>query len=199
MTDGPNDDGDDGGGGGTLLASCWEDDDGPARVDVVSRRDGKVVRTITDGHSLPALRQPCQPCRGVTPDGRDLVLVPDLQGDCVFSLDLSSGRLLDTLTGPELRKPTQAARDGRGNVYVVSHEGRCVLVRRWWSPGVGGTGGLGGGGEGGWRRLLHGGLGGPGGEHVLPWALSLTGPSGLVVSWMKDYASPFVVIGYQLV
>ena len=157
----------------TLLVGCWEDNDGPARVDIIGP-DGVVVRTVVDGNSLPGLEKPCQ----MSVVGGD-VLVPDLGQDCVYRVQLSAGRLLETLTHPDLKKPTQVVSDEGRNLYVVSFEGQCVLGQ---SP------------RGEWRRLLHGPEHGAK-ENILPWAMCLINEAGVAVSWMTDYASAFVVIG----
>ncbi|KAK7088502.1 hypothetical protein V1264_022415 [Littorina saxatilis] len=77
----------------TLLVSCWINRDDPrhASVDVI-KRDGSLVRTITDGSTLNGFTNVF---KVFAPD--DHVLIPDNDQHCVYRVELSSGRLVDTL------------------------------------------------------------------------------------------------------
>ncbi|KAK7108566.1 uncharacterized protein [Littorina saxatilis] len=159
----------------TLVVGCWKDDDGPARIDVI-RHDGSVVRTVADESSIPGLKSPCQLLQL-----GDRLIIPDLLANCVYILELSSGRLVETVTHADIKKPTQVLVDGRENLYFVSHEGQCVLVR---SP------------EGQWRHLLRGKEDGVN-ELTSPWAACLI-DTGIVVAWNNNFTTPFAVAGYTL-
>ncbi|KAK7087389.1 uncharacterized protein [Littorina saxatilis] len=163
-----------------LLVSCWQNGERAASVDVI-RRDGSVLRTVTNGNSLTGLASPRQMC--VT-DGN--VLVPDFEKQCVYRVELTTGNLVNVLTHKQLVKPIEVAADQHRNVYVVSCDNQCVLVR---SP------------SGEWRRLLHGAEHGSRGC-VKPFALCLT-DSGIVVSWARLHSDNSVayslVIGYDFV
>ena len=168
VADGPDDH--------TLIVGCWKDGDGPASIDVISRHGG-LVRTVVDGNTLTGLKGPS---KIYIMDGH--VMIPDLDQRCVHRVEVTTGRLVNTLTHPELKKPWQVVGDEHGNMYVTSTGGQCVLVLT---------------ASGQWRRLLRG------FQHsdivyVCPLSLCLT-RSGIVVVWMKSDRSARVVIGYDLV
>ena len=168
VADGPGDD--------TLIVSCLKDGGGPASIDVITRHGG-LVRTVVDGNTLTGLQKPRQIC---IMDGH--VMIPDLHQDCVHRVEVTTGRLVDTLTHPVLKTPCQVVADEHGNMYVTSAVGQCVLVLT---------------ASGQWRRLLHAPQHSDK-DYVCPVSLCLT-RSGIVVVWVKDDFSGRVVIGYGLV
>ena len=168
VADGPDDD--------TLIVGCWEDGDGPASIDVITRHGG-LVRTVVDGNTLTGLERPTEIC---IMDGH--VMIPDPDQHCVYRVEVTTGRLVDTLTHPQLKTPCQVVADGHGNMYAASAVGQCVLVLTT---------------SGQWRRLLHAPQHSDK-DYVCPVSLSLT-RSGIVVVWVKDDDSARVVIGYDLV
>ena len=168
VADGPDDD--------TLIVSCSKDGDGPAIIDVITKHGG-LVRTVVDGNTLTGLERPTKIC---IMDGH--VMIPDLHQDCVYRVEVTTGRLVDTLTHPQLNTPWQVVGDEHGNTYVTSVFDRCVLVLT---------------ASGQFRKLLHA------RQHidkdyVYPVSLCLT-RSGIVVVWANDDFSACVVIGYDLV
>ena len=168
VADGPDDD--------TLIVSCWKDGDGPASIDVISRHGG-LVRTVVDGNTLTGLEIPIKIC---IMDGH--VMIPDLDRDCVYRVEVTTGRLVYILTHPELKTPWQVVADEHGNMCVSSFHGQCVLVLT---------------ASGQRRRLLHAPQHSDK-DYVGPLSLCLTW-SGIVVVWMKDGRPARVVIGYDLV
>ena len=165
VADGPDDD--------TLIVSCWNGGGGAASIDVISRHGG-LVRTVVDGNTLTGLERPRQIC---IMDGH--VMIPDPDQDCVYRVEVTTGRLVDTLTHPQLKTPWHVVADEHGNMYVASADGQCVLVLT---------------ASGQWRRLLHGPQHSDK-DYIHPLSLCLT-RSGIVVVWMKgDHR---VVIGYDL-
>ena len=110
------------------------------------------------------------------------VMILDADQHCVYRVEVTTGRLVDTLTHPELKTPWQVVADEHGNMYVTSADGQCVLVLT---------------ASGQWRRLLHAPQHSDK-DYVCPMALCLT-RSGIVVVWVKDDDSARVVIGYDLV
>ncbi|XP_070179198.1 uncharacterized protein [Littorina saxatilis] len=109
---------------GNLVVSCIQDGDGEASVDIITL-EGKPVRTVLSAsQALPELKRPRYLCvQG------SKAFVSDSKSDCVFCLDLDQGRLTDTLTHPQLKKPFQVCTDSAGNLYVVSSRGVCVLKK----------------------------------------------------------------------
>ena len=168
VADSPGDD--------TLIVSCWKDGGGEASIDVI-RRHGGLVRTVVDGNTLTGLKRPRKMC---IMDGH--VMIPDPDQHCVYRVEVTTGRLVDTLTHPQLKKPWQVVGDEHGNMYVVSVNGQCVLVLT---------------ASGQWGRLLYGPQHSDK-DYVRPVSLCLT-RSGIVVVWMKDDDSASVVIGFDLV
>ncbi|KAK7087397.1 E3 ubiquitin-protein ligase TRIM71-like [Littorina saxatilis] len=170
VTDGPDDD--------TLLVSCHKDNGGPAGVDVI-RRDGSLVRTVIDGDTLTGLERVSKIC---VVDGH--VLIPDCGQDCVYRVEVTSGRLVEILTHPDLKGPVHTLADDDGNVYIVCVDGESVVVCSC---------------EGEWRRLLHGPQHGSG-ENSVPGSMCLT-KSGIVVTWLRRNEGTVVfdkVIEYTL-
>ena len=168
VADGPDDD--------TLIVSCWKDGDGPASIDVITRHGG-LVRTVVDANTLTGLKMPKQIC---TMDGH--VMITDPHQRCVHRVEVTTGRLVDTLTHPQLKTPWQVVADEHGNRYVASANAECVLVLTTCGQ---------------WRKLLHGPQHSDR-DYVRPVSLCLT-RSGIVVVWTKGDYSGRVVIGYDLV
>ena len=164
----------DGAGDDTLFVSCWKDGHGPACVDVI-RRDGEVVRRIAVDKTPTILERPLAIC---VMDGH--VMITDLDHDCVYRVKVTTGRLVDTLTHPDLKKPCQVVVDDQGNRYMASRDGQCVLV-------------LTAGGQ--WRRLLHGPQHGDK-DFVYPVRLCLT-KSGMAVVWRNESSGRRVIV-YKL-
>ncbi|KAK7087536.1 tripartite motif-containing protein 2-like [Littorina saxatilis] len=168
VTDGPDDD--------TLLVSRWKDEGGPAGVDVI-KRNGSLVRTVIDGTKLEGLEMQYSIC---VVDGH--VLIPDFSQHCVYRVEVTSGRLVDTLTHPDLKGPTQVVADDDGKLYIVCEQSHSVVV---WSC------------EGEWRRLLQHGSG----DNSYPVAMCLT-KSGITVGWVNKKGRTVLfdkVIAYELV
>ena len=167
VADGPDDD--------TLIVGFWKDGDGPHSIDVITRHGG-LVRTVVDANTLTGLKGPSKIC---IMDGH--VMIPDLDQHCVYRVEVTTGRLVDTLTHPQLKAPWQVVADEHGNMYVASGDGQCVLVLTT---------------SGQWRRLLHAPQHSDKG-YVCPLSFCLT-RSGIVVVWTKGDFSACVVIGYDL-
>ena len=163
VANGPSDD--------TLIVSCVQGTDGPACVDVI-RRDGQMVRRIADGKTPVRLKRPAAIC---VMDG--CMMIPDLEYNCVHRVQVSTGHLVDTLKHPDLKAPGQVAADKRGNLYMSSENGKCVLVLT---------------ASGQWRRLLHGPLHSDK-DYVGSTCLCLT-KSGLVVVWRNKHNADIVTV-----
>ena len=169
VADGPEDD--------TLIVLCCEDPDGPARVDIVQRRDGVLVRTVVGDRTLSGLRRAGRIyLRGVD------MLICDWSINCIYKLHVTSGRLMDTITHPDMNGPFGVVADEKGNMYVSCIQSKCVLL-------------LTTGGE--WKKLLQA------AQHSdkdcdHPMSLCLT-MFGIVVVWKQAGGNARVIVGYDLV
>ena len=150
-------------GGDTLIVSRWNEHGGTAGVDIV-RRNGHLVKTIRNDESATLLDSPMHLC---VMDGH--VLIPELNYSTVLRVEVTTGRVMDTLTHPDLKAPHQVVVDGQRNMYVTSRDGQCVLVQS---------------ASGQWRKLLHGPQHSVMG-YVYPVRLCLT-KAGLAVTWWTD-------------
>ena len=159
----------------TLLVSCGKTDSDPARVDLITR-GGEVVRTVVDSTMLTQLSGPhCLCVSG------GCVLLSDWWTHAVFTVDITTGQLVDTLTHIDMKSPRQICVDEEGNIFIASDGGRCVLVRSTGKQ---------------WRRVVYS----P--DHTdqgydWPWGVCVTRSGRLVVAWRKDF-SHSVVTGYDL-
>nr|KAG5700418.1 hypothetical protein BaRGS_010331 [Batillaria attramentaria] len=106
----------------------------------------------------------------------DVVLVSDWSSDCVFRVEMATGRLIATHTHSELKSPRQVAADRSGNLFIASWGGRCLLVM---------------GSDGRWRTLLTGEKNEEG-EDIWPVSVAVT-DTGVVVGWVDSS-----VTGYDL-
>jgi hypothetical protein len=134
---------------------------------------GQFVRTLVSSQSLPGLQKPNYLCIH-----NDQLLISDYGSECIFRVDLATGRLSDTLRHPLLEKPRQVCVDVAGNVYVASYGCGVVLVM---SP------------AGQWHEILtsekHGQDGYP-----YPTALGVS-QFGLVVSWCGMPPNRYTSVG----
>jgi hypothetical protein len=158
----------------SLIVSC-NDSDGPASVDVISR-DGKLLRTIVDGNTMPGLSWPRYLC---TTESR--VFISECVRDKLFTVDFTNGRLLDTLENDHLKSPEQLCLDKEGNIFIGSYIAGRVLVR---SP----TGEV--------KVLLEAHMHSEP-EYRFPRGVCVTPEGVLVVSW-DTIIGDSVVVGYQL-
>ena len=159
----------------TLLVSCGKTDSDPARVDLITR-GGEVVRTVVDSTMLTQLSGPHYLCVS-----GGCVLLSDWWTHAVFTVDITTGQLVDTLTHTDMKSPRQVCVDGEGNIYIASVGGHCVLVRSTGKQ---------------WKRVVYS----P--DHTdqgcdRPCGVCVTRSSRLVVAWYK-YNSDSVVTGYDL-
>ena len=159
----------------TLLVSCEKTVSDPARVDLITR-GGEVVRTVVDSTMLAQISIPDYLC-----GSGDCVLVSDWWTHAVYTVDVTTGQLVDTLTHTDMKSPGQVCVDGEGNIYIASARGQCVLVRST---------------ENQWIRIVYS----P--DHTdqgcdWPWSVCVTRSGRLVVAWYKPY-SHSVVTGYEL-
>ncbi|XP_070174743.1 uncharacterized protein [Littorina saxatilis] len=162
-----------------LLVTCNRDCDGPASVDII-RRDGGFVRTVIDASQLRGLTE-------ITKIwvNRNNVFIPASNQDCVYSVEISSGKVKETITHPDLKRPTHVETDADGNVYIASEGGQCVLVRNT---------------AGKWREILNGSQHGQSLD-MCPCALGLT-ERGIAVVWWIHNACEYRfarVAGYEFV
>ena len=144
----------------TLIVSSRKTASDPARVDVITI-GGDVVKTVVDGTTLKKLWEPRHLC---VVDG--FVLLSAYEKDAVYKVDLTTGRLVDTLTHSGMKAPRQTCVDREGNIYVVAYGSSSVLVRS---------------SKGRWRLLV-----GPlyvKGERCRPSGLCVTRSASLVVIW----------------
>ncbi|KAK7092538.1 tripartite motif-containing protein 3-like [Littorina saxatilis] len=158
-----------------LLVTCDADFDGPASVDII-RRDGGFVRTVTDASQLRGLTNITK----IWVDGNN-VFIPATNQDCVYRVEISSGKMKETIKHPDLRTPTHVEIDADGNVYIACFGSQCVLVRNT---------------AGKWRTILTGSQ-----RDTLPCALGLAERGIAVVWWIRNaheykFAS---VAGYEFV
>ena len=159
----------------TLLVSCGKTDSGPARVDLITR-GGEVVRTVVDSTMLTQLWDPLYLCVS-----GGCVLLSDWKTHAVYTVDVTTGQLVDTLTHTDMVSPGQVCVDREGNIYIVSGGGRCVLMRSTGDQ---------------WGRVVYS----P--DHTdqgcdRPLGVCVTRSGRLVVAWRKGY-SHCVVTGYEL-
>lgn len=164
-----------GGADGTLVLSSNKKGNTPATVDLVSRK-GQVIRTIVDGAALSGL---CEPWYLYVRGG--VVLVSDYDAQCVFSVELATGRVVATHRPFGLSRPLQVTVDTAGHIYVAS--GSSVLMM---------------GDDGRWlRNLLCGGEHGEG-DYMWPQCVAVT-HTGVVVAW-DNFGSPksCVLTGFEL-
>ena len=159
----------------TLLVSCRKTDSGPARVDLITR-GGEVVRTVVDSTMLTQLSGPDSLCVS-----GGCVLLSDWRTHAVYTVDITTGQLVDTLTHTDMKFPRQICVDGEGNIYIASEGGRCVLVRSTGNQ---------------WERVVYS----P--DHTdqgcdRPYGVCVTRSGRLVVAWRKGVSNS-VVTGYDL-
>ena len=159
----------------TLLVSCGKTYSEPARVDLITR-GGEVVRTVVDSTMLTQLSAPFYLCVS-----GGCVLLSDWGAQAVFTVDVTTGQLVDTLTHTDMDLPGQVCVIGEGNIYIASADGRCVLVRSTGKQ---------------WRRVVYS----P--DHTdqgcyWPFGVCVTRSGRLVVAWGKG-DSHCVVTGYDL-
>ena len=159
----------------TLLVSCVKTVSDPARVDLITR-GGEVVRTVVDSTMLTQLSKPDFLCVS-----GGCVLLSDWLTHAVHTVDITTGHLVDTLTHTDIEFPNQVCVDGEGNIYIVSGDGHCVLVRSTGKQ---------------WRRVVYS----P--DHTdqgcdWPHGVCVTRSGRLVVAWGKGNSNS-VVTGYDL-
>nr|KAG5699692.1 hypothetical protein BaRGS_022090 [Batillaria attramentaria] len=155
----------------TLIVSCIFR---LINVDVITY-EGKFIHTVIDSNTLRDLKWPVY----LNTVGGDL-LVWDCDSNTVFRVELATGRVVATLTHPDMKAPRQVCVDLSGNVYIACSDSECVLVMS---------------ADGRWRRLVEGSQHGDG-PRVRPLAVCVTG-SRLVVS-CDEYPGYSVVAGYDL-
>ena len=158
----------------TLLVSCGKTDNNPGCIDIITR-DGGVVRTVVDSTLLTQLQKPDYLCVG-----GGCVLVSDWGHHAVYSVDVTTGQLTDTLRHTHMKSPREVSVDGEGNIYIASDAGQCVLGRST---------------RGQWRRVVYS----P--DHTdqgcdRPRGVCVTRSGRLVVAWYSTNHS--VVTGYDL-
>ena len=159
----------------TLLVSCGKTVSEPARVDLITR-EGEVVRTVVDSTMLTQLSAPDYLCVS-----GGCVLLSDERTHTVYTVDITTGQLVDTLTHTDMVSPGQVCVDGEGNIYIASADGQCVLVRSTGKQ---------------WGRVVYS----P--DHTdqgcdWPYGVCVTRSGRLVVAWRKGN-SHSVVTGYDL-
>ena len=92
-------------------------------VDIVDRTGAK-VKTLVDNGTLDRLKYLRELC---VSNGH--VIIPDTSNHCVYMVEVTTGRLVDTLTHPNMKNPSKVVADAHGNLYLASRDGQCVLVR----------------------------------------------------------------------
>ncbi|XP_076439167.1 uncharacterized protein LOC143278040 [Babylonia areolata] len=159
------------GDGDILVVSSEEDRFGPAVIDVITR-EGKVLWTVADTHTLPHLKSPWF----LHIRNRE-VLVSDING-LIHRVDVSSGTPHPFLFHPDLRWPCNITTDPSGsNVFVADWKENKVLLYSMMS--------------GEWRTLLA--VQDGRGRNDMPQAVGVTDDGQMVVAWRSG-----VVVCYSL-
>ncbi|XP_076438746.1 uncharacterized protein LOC143277733 [Babylonia areolata] len=159
------------GDGDILVVSSKEDDLGPAVIDVITR-EGKVLWTVADTHTLPHLR-----CPMFLHIRNREVLVSDING-LIHRVDVTSCKPHPALSHPDLRWPCNITTDPSGsNVFVTDWKEKKILLYSMMS--------------GEWRTLLTARDGR--GRNNSPQAVGVMDDGQMVVAWRSG-----VVVCYSL-
>lgn len=161
-----------------LVVGCRKDRQGPAKVDIIDRQDGKLVKTVVDTGALPELFCPYHIILAANGE----LFVSSFANHCVYKMNLSTGTIVQSLTHAKLQFPQQLTMDPSGTIYVCSTYGHCILAV---------------GKKGDWCRLLDCETYSNKGFDK-PYSLCLV-EGGIVVGWNKPF-HPFdsILITYSL-